>query len=191
MDTDPHRRQRDCDQDLEAALGGLSDAGRHQPWRLDVQVRTCRAVVRSCGSTPLLIVVRFNIANVPPPSKHLLALASSSSLPPPSASARAAVAQSAPVHSQSPSQPSPSATTPYSAASFKDYTPNNYNGTQEPRRRNADQRAAALRADTLLEEVEPNRVLCKMCRKWVQLRQDSTYCAYPWIQHRSKCQKKQ
>ncbi|TFY76401.1 hypothetical protein EWM64_g7612, partial [Hericium alpestre] len=48
-------------------------------------------------------------------------------------------------------------------------------------------RLAMLRADPLLGEVEPNRVYCSLCQKWVQLRQDSSYCAYPWIQHRSKC----
>jgi hypothetical protein len=35
--------------------------------------------------------------------------------------------------------------------------------------------------------VEPHRVFCALCHKWVQLRQDSTFCAYPWQQHRSKC----
>lgn len=30
-------------------------------------------------------------------------------------------------------------------------------------------------------------VFCSLCQKWVQLRQDSTYCAYPWLQHRGKC----
>ncbi|TBU24181.1 hypothetical protein BD311DRAFT_730013 [Dichomitus squalens] len=134
------------------------------------------------ASSPRASTSKFNIANVPPPPKHLLALASSSSLPPPaSASARAAVTQST-AHPGQHTQPAPVA--------FKDYTPNNYPGTQESRRRNADQRAAALRADTLLGEVEPNRVFCKMCHKWVQLRQDSTYCAYPWLQHRAKCLKK-
>ncbi|KAH9940791.1 uncharacterized protein BXZ73DRAFT_75337 [Epithele typhae] len=128
---------------------------------------------------------KFNIANVPPPSKHLLALASSSSLPPTSASARAGLAQSLSGNPASGTQPSQPV-----APSFKDYTPSTYTTTSEPRRRNAEQRAAALRADTLLEQVEPNRVLCKMCRKWVQLRQDSTYCAYPWLQHRAKCLKK-
>lgn len=57
----------------------------------------------------------------------------------------------------------------------------------ESRRRNAEQRAAALRADPLLSVVEANRVFCSMCEKWVQLRQDSAFCAYPWQQHRSKC----
>ena len=93
-------------------------------------------------------------------------------------------------HSVQPAQ-SASASAGTFTTAFKDYTPSNFPGAQESRRRNADQRAAALRADTLLTEVEPNRVFCKMCRKWVQLRQDSTYCAYPWLQHRAKCLKKQ
>ncbi|KAF8224522.1 hypothetical protein L208DRAFT_1369278 [Tricholoma matsutake] len=54
-------------------------------------------------------------------------------------------------------------------------------------RRTAEQRAASLRADRLLGAVEPNRVFCSVCRKWVQLRRDSSYCSYPWVQHRGKC----
>ncbi|KAF9038870.1 hypothetical protein BDZ89DRAFT_404472 [Hymenopellis radicata] len=57
----------------------------------------------------------------------------------------------------------------------------------ESRHRNAEQRAATLRADSLILHVEPNRVFCSLCQKWVQLRQDSSYCAYPWLQHRTKC----
>jgi len=64
---------------------------------------------------------------------------------------------------------------------------NTFTSNQEPRRRNAEQRAALLRADPLAANVEPNRVFCTMCHKWVQLRQDSSYCAYPWQQHRTKC----
>ncbi|KAF9073299.1 hypothetical protein BDP27DRAFT_1360483 [Rhodocollybia butyracea] len=45
----------------------------------------------------------------------------------------------------------------------------------ESRRRNAEQRAATLRADRLIKHVEPNRVFCSLCEKWVQLRQDSSY----------------
>ncbi|KAL1940721.1 hypothetical protein VTO73DRAFT_7762 [Trametes versicolor] len=125
---------------------------------------------------------KFNIANVPPPPKHLLALASSSSLPPPPpASAHVPTVSN-------PAQPSPSvrsSSTGTFSTSFKEFTPNAL--PQESRRRNADQRAAALRADPLLGEVEPARVFCKLCQKWVQLRQDSTFCSYPWLQHRVKC----
>ncbi|XP_006461516.1 hypothetical protein AGABI2DRAFT_136509 [Agaricus bisporus var. bisporus H97] len=60
----------------------------------------------------------------------------------------------------------------------------------ESRRRNAEQRAATLRADKFIGEVEPNRVFCLLCQKWVQLRQDSSYCAYPWTQHKRKCEKR-
>lgn len=78
-----------------------------------------------------------------------------------------------------------------SPTSFKDLNPANFPPMQESRRRNAEQRAAALRADPLISHVEPNRVFCSLCRKWVQLRQDSSYCAYPWTQHRGKCVNRQ
>ncbi|KAH0836887.1 hypothetical protein J3R83DRAFT_8689 [Lanmaoa asiatica] len=73
------------------------------------------------------------------------------------------------------------------SSSFKDLTPTSFPPAHESRRRNAEQRAATLRADALVGEVEPNRVFCTLCKKWVQLRQDSSYCAYPWLQHRGKC----
>ncbi|KAJ7871011.1 hypothetical protein B0H13DRAFT_1895968 [Mycena leptocephala] len=56
-----------------------------------------------------------------------------------------------------------------------DLSPANYAAPHESRRRNAEQRAATLRADVLIREVEPNRVFCSLCTKWVQLRQDSSY----------------
>ena len=124
---------------------------------------------------------RPTIDSVPPPSKHLMALVSSSALPKSSSSSLARVQSSVPV----PAVPS------VAAASFKDLTPGNFLPAQESRRRNAEQREAALRSDPLISEVEPNRVFCSICRKWVQLRQDSTYCAYPWVQHRGKCLNRQ
>ena len=73
-----------------------------------------------------------------------------------------------------------------SSSTFHDLTPSSF-PSHESRRRNAEQRAANLRADKLITHVEPNRVFCSLCQKWVQLRQDSSYCAYPWVQHRTKC----
>ncbi|TFK21655.1 hypothetical protein FA15DRAFT_69738 [Coprinopsis marcescibilis] len=70
---------------------------------------------------------------------------------------------------------------------FHDLNANSFAPIHESRRRNAEQRADALRKDHLIGEVEPNRVFCKLCQKWVQLRQDSSFCAYPWQQHRNKC----
>lgn len=74
-----------------------------------------------------------------------------------------------------------------SSPPFHDLNPANYAPNHDSRRRNAEQRAATLRADPLITQVEPNRVFCSLCHKWVQLRQDSSYCAYPWLQHRGKC----
>lgn len=124
------------------------------------------------------------IESVPPPSKHLMALVTSSAM------------LSPPLPQQSPTASmkgplSTSSTPKVSSSSFKDLNPTNFPPTQESRRRNAEQRAAALRADTLITQVEPNRVFCSLCKKWVQLRQDSSYCAYPWMQHRGKCVKRQ
>ncbi|KDQ57282.1 hypothetical protein JAAARDRAFT_47872 [Jaapia argillacea MUCL 33604] len=66
-------------------------------------------------------------------------------------------------------------------------SPVNSNTKTPTRRLNAEQRAAFLRADPLIGQVEANRVYCTLCEKWVQLRQDSSYCAYPWVMHRGKC----
>ncbi|RPD64078.1 hypothetical protein L227DRAFT_571646 [Lentinus tigrinus ALCF2SS1-6] len=145
-------------------------------------------------TSPTTSTSKFNIANVPPPSKHLLALASSSSLPPPPMASGSSSASAPPrpalTHSMSASPVAashPSSSSGGYIASFKDYNPNNFSGVQDSRRRSADQRAASLRADPYVGEVEPSRVFCKLCHKWVQLRQDSTYCSYPWVQHRTKC----
>ncbi|KAH9951094.1 hypothetical protein B0H21DRAFT_855470 [Amylocystis lapponica] len=135
---------------------------------------------------PILSTAASNIPtidSVPPPPKHLLALASSSSFPPPSVT----VAATRFVGIKSASISAPPAAQPVSPSAFKDLNPSNFPPTHESRRRNAEQRAASLRADPLVGDVEPNRVFCSLCQKWVQLRQDSSYCAYPWLQHRGKC----
>ncbi|KAI0820269.1 hypothetical protein BC628DRAFT_1505971 [Trametes gibbosa] len=157
-----------------------NEAGAGELWRQHTAV--CQPLA---GPGPAPSTSKFNIAiNVPPPPKHLLALASSSSLPASaSASARPPAAISTSQSQPQSSVPSPSTST-FAAGKEPPSAPA---PQQEPRRRNADQRAAALRADPLLGEVEPGRVFCKCCKKWVQLRQDSTYCSYPWLQHRAKC----
>ncbi|KAI0046046.1 hypothetical protein FA95DRAFT_1672021 [Auriscalpium vulgare] len=117
------------------------------------------------------------IPSVPPPSQHQMALASMPAHP--------RTMPSTPHAKTTPDPPSP-VSGPSSASKDKEFAP-----AQPPpdaaRRRNAVQREALLRGDPLLTQVEPNRVFCSLCRKWVQLRQDSTYCAYPWQQHRGKC----
>ncbi|KAJ3743577.1 hypothetical protein DFH05DRAFT_1399971 [Lentinula detonsa] len=128
-------------------------------------------------------------SNVPPPPSHLhmsgrLPAPPAPSSPPPLTSA----ALSKKVHQLDTSVPSTEAGSQsepimYSPAAGI-FPPGPAN---ESRRRNAEQRAATLRADTLIKHVEPNRVFCSLCEKWVQLRQDSSFCAYPWFQHRGKC----
>ena len=126
--------------------------------------------------------------SVPPPSQHQLALVSA--LPPP-ASLTAKEKEKdrpapSPLASAQPScSPQPPPAAPLSDPPLSTSTPSTTGS--ESRRRNAEQRAAQLRADPLLAQVEPHRVFCALCRKWVQLRQDSTFCAYPWQQHRTKC----
>ncbi|KAH9989918.1 hypothetical protein BJV74DRAFT_878122 [Russula compacta] len=121
-----------------------------------------------------------SIPSVPPPSQHRLALVSA--LPPPAS--RTVKEKDHPPSPLASSSPQPPSAPQLSDPSLS--TPAPSSGS-ESRKRNAEQRAALLRADPLLAQVEPHRVFCALCRKWVQLRQDSTFCAYPWQQHRSKC----
>ncbi|KAG7445071.1 uncharacterized protein BT62DRAFT_933487 [Guyanagaster necrorhizus] len=99
---------------------------------------------------------------------------------------------SASASSSSSSQPQPQPPPPHQPTNSPPVQPSSQppppsTPAHESRRRNAEQRAATLRADALIVSVEPNRVFCSLCQKWVQLRQDSSFCAYPWLQHRGKC----
>lgn len=132
------------------------------------------------------------VLSVPPPSRHQLALVSA--LPPPAARAIKEKENEMEIemandrlHSPSASSPLPPPSAPQLSDTPSSATGPNAGTGSESRRRNAEQRAALLRSDPLLAQVEPHRVFCALCRKWVQLRQDSTFCAYPWQQHRSKC----
>ncbi|CCM02636.1 uncharacterized protein FIBRA_04740 [Fibroporia radiculosa] len=186
LSTDPAVRKYDAERALcnicEAwvPLGTGNDTQAIKKW---LEHRS--SCQQDVSGTPTSVAASSTIPtidSVPPPSRHQLALASSSSLPGPSH--RIPSINPPPVKSDAVSDlPSPT--------SFKDLNPTNFFPDHEPRRRNAEQRAAQLRADPLLGDVEPNRVFCRVCQKWVQLRQDSSYCAYPWQQHRSKCLKRQ
>ncbi|KAF7303638.1 hypothetical protein MIND_00593100 [Mycena indigotica] len=68
-----------------------------------------------------------------------------------------------------------------------DLSPQQYHPPHQLRQRNAEDRRARLQSDLLIRTVEPSRVFCTLCKKWVALRRDSSYCAYPWVQHRAKC----
>ncbi|EKM50533.1 uncharacterized protein PHACADRAFT_263868 [Phanerochaete carnosa HHB-10118-sp] len=182
--TDPQVRKFDSERVLckicetWVALGTKDDAQAIQTW---LQHRTTCLQNRPTPTSTTVAAANANIPtadSVPPPSRHLMALVSSSSLPTP------------PLPSTKTASEAPSFASPISVTSFKDLNPSNFAPSQESRRRNAEQRAAQLRSDPLIGEVEPNRVFCTICQKWVQLRQDSSYCAYPWQQHRGKCLKR-
>ena len=54
-------------------------------------------------------------------------------------------------------------------------------------RRTEDERLSFLLSDPHATTVEPHRILCAICRRWIQLRKNSTYCTAPWVQHARKC----
>lgn len=142
--------------------------------------RACQQGTSPAPSASFIAPAIPSADSVPPPSRHLLALASSSSLPAP-----------APPLLMNGAGTAPTGNTPvetYASSSRDVAIPTA--PASEPKRKNADQRAAILRADPLVGDVEPNRIFCTLCKKWVQLRQDSAYCSYPWQQHRGKCVKR-
>lgn len=57
-------------------------------------------------------------------------------------------------------------------------------------RRTESERVKLLVSDPNATTVEPHRVLCAVCGRWIQLRKNSTYCTAPWIQHVGKCVKR-
>ncbi|KAF8525806.1 hypothetical protein BU17DRAFT_83291 [Hysterangium stoloniferum] len=60
-------------------------------------------------------------------------------------------------------------------------------GARRARLMDAEQRRAVLEADPYTDTVEPDRILCSLCKRWVKLRPNSTYCAAPWQSHIGRC----
>ncbi|KAF8585474.1 hypothetical protein K439DRAFT_1660249 [Ramaria rubella] len=54
-------------------------------------------------------------------------------------------------------------------------------------RRTEEERINFLKSDPHATTVEPHRILCAICGRWIQLRKNSTYCTAPWEQHVKKC----
>ncbi|KIJ51467.1 hypothetical protein M422DRAFT_776711 [Sphaerobolus stellatus SS14] len=77
------------------------------------------------------------------------------------------------------------------ASSSSSVIPKEQKQPKEPRRRireaDAAVRRAALEADPYSDLVEPDRILCKLCKKWVKLRPNSSYCSAPWQSHIQRC----
>lgn len=49
------------------------------------------------------------------------------------------------------------------------------------------QREALLRTDPLVQEVEPHRVLCKMCDEWIKLNENDDFDPCNWHLHLQVC----
>ncbi|KZP19375.1 hypothetical protein FIBSPDRAFT_828258 [Athelia psychrophila] len=59
--------------------------------------------------------------------------------------------------------------------------------SKAPIRRNAQERQAILEADPNIQTLEPYKVLCKICQRWVKLSKSSTYSAHNWDRHKRSC----
>ncbi|KAF7325022.1 hypothetical protein MKEN_00544600 [Mycena kentingensis (nom. inval.)] len=55
------------------------------------------------------------------------------------------------------------------------------------RKRNEAERIACLSQDAYVAQLEPHRVLCRGCCKWIRLRANTTYCTSPWALHKASC----
>lgn len=122
---------------------------------------------------------------VAPLSEGSMALASSSSGHRPLRPAPDSISISLPDHVEdSAHSADPAADSRHSRAAHKPTS-------NDSSRQITDNRAANLRADPLLREIESSRVFCTLCQNWVPLRKDSDYCVYSWLQHRAKCLSKQ
>lgn len=58
-------------------------------------------------------------------------------------------------------------------------------------RRTEAERIQLLEADPNCGEMEPHRVYCTSCEKWVNLGKPQTYALRPWEKHRARCDQKQ
>jgi len=58
-------------------------------------------------------------------------------------------------------------------------------------RRTEAERIQLMEADPNCGEMEPHRVYCTSCEKWVNLGKQQTYALRPWDKHRARCNQKQ
>lgn len=65
----------------------------------------------------------------------------------------------------------------------------NSNQTSELRQA-AEERRQRFLNDERVGDVEPHRVLCKLCQKWYKLSNDIEYASYNWYKHIKRCEGK-
>jgi hypothetical protein len=58
-------------------------------------------------------------------------------------------------------------------------------------RRTEAKRIQILEDDVNCGEMEPHRVYCTSCEKWVNLGKQQTYALRPWEKHKTRCDQKQ
>jgi hypothetical protein len=58
-------------------------------------------------------------------------------------------------------------------------------------RRTETERIHLFETDANCGEMEPHRVHCTCCDKWVNLGKQQTYALRPWEKHRIRCDQKQ
>ncbi|KAF8637612.1 hypothetical protein AX17_002681 [Amanita inopinata Kibby_2008] len=58
---------------------------------------------------------------------------------------------------------------------------------ESPIRRNESERKAFLESDSRAEEIRPDQVKCRTCKKWVRLSTKLTYALYHWQRHQETC----
>ncbi|KAF8630147.1 hypothetical protein AX15_003099 [Amanita polypyramis BW_CC] len=54
-------------------------------------------------------------------------------------------------------------------------------------RRTESERKAWLEADSRAEEIQPEQVKCRGCKRWIRLSTKRPYTIYPWQKHQERC----
>ncbi|KIM90382.1 hypothetical protein PILCRDRAFT_812122 [Piloderma croceum F 1598] len=98
---------------------------------------------------------------------------------------------SGPKHARTQSLKSIASLTPYETQDIDDSVSiaESSPGSGRVRRTEAE-RIQLLEADLNCGEMEPHRVYCTSCEKWVNLGKQQTYALRPWEKHRARCDQK-
>lgn len=60
--------------------------------------------------------------------------------------------------------------------------------SEKSRKRTTEsERQSLMKSDPRVETVEPQRVLCKNCKNWIQLSKRTNYAFYNWEKHTAGC----
>ena len=96
-------------------------------------------------------------------------------------------ALTAPRPTPGPSTPLPSPDTRTLAAQVDEVTELDHASAASKHQTNAGYRKAQLLADPRVKAVEPNRIQCNICEKWLKLNEIMSYAPYNWYKHIERC----